>query len=62
MKCPSPDKCINTTKFTEIFRSKTDNIDKLDHAHMQCDVCGYNFNQWHESPDKIKTLFGELYL
>ena len=68
MKCPRPrwgtfpQGCNNQTAFTELRRSKTDNIDGLDHSHMRCDQCGMEFNVWHEPEDKIKALLGDLYL
>jgi len=68
MKCPRPHSemfhqgCNNQTDFGELFRSNTDNIDTLDHAHMRCNQCGLEFNHWHEPVEKIKALLGDLYL
>ena len=45
----------------ELHRSKTDNIDNLDHSRMKCNDCGYNFNRWNESKNKLKRMFGENY-
>jgi len=62
MKCPNK-KCRNTKKFTEVFRSKTDNLNGLDHSHFQCDVCGQNFNVWNEPIERLKKLLiNETYL
>ena len=43
---------------TELTRSKDDNIDGLEHAHIKCDKCGYEFNYWYETSDVLKKLFG----
>lgn len=33
-------------------------IDELDHSHMICNKCSYEFNKWNESFDRIKEVFG----
>ena len=43
----------------EIFRSKEDTIDNLDHAHIECNQCGYNFNHWHETEARLKEVYGD---
>lgn len=55
--CPSceGDEC------RELYRSREDNIDNLDHSHMLCEACGRQFNVWHEAENKIKEIFGEVY-
>jgi transposase-like protein len=51
----------NQTEHTERYRSKTDNIDELDHSHLVCNVCGYEFNNWNEPDEKLRAIFKENY-
>lgn len=62
MICNNP-KCKNRNQnnFKELFRSNTDRIDGLDHSHMKCNICKCEFNHWHESEEKLKTVFGSSY-
>lgn len=62
MKCPNP-KCENkdATKFKQLYWSNTDTIDELNHSHMQCNLCGYQFNHWHCSVELLKQVFGSQY-
>lgn len=57
MCCPNP-KCGNKENFTELYKSNDDTIDKLNHSHMKCNVCGKEFNHWNESVKRLKSIFG----
>lgn len=45
----------------ELSRTNQDNIDGLDHSHMRCEQCGYQFNQWNESEERLKNAFEDKY-
>jgi hypothetical protein len=43
----------------------SDNVGNLEHSHLECPGCGWQFNHWHCSVEKIKEAFGKdfhLYL
>lgn len=62
MNCPRPSKHpCSSKKFTLLSRKKDDTIDKLDHSHMRCDKCGFEFNHWNESEARLKEIFGGSY-
>jgi Fe2+ or Zn2+ uptake regulation protein len=63
MTCPETygfKKCYSN-KFKELYHSKTDNIDGLDHSHMLCEECGAQFNYWNEPLERIKEAYGDSY-
>lgn len=62
MTCPNPKFECKSKSFTEPYKSDgKNNIDGLNHSHMRCHMCGYQFNHWNESIEKIKAVFGENY-
>lgn len=62
MNCPNPRINCKSKNFAELAKSDgSDNIDGLKHSHMRCNQCGYQFNHWNESVDKLKAVFGESF-
>jgi transposase-like protein len=49
----------NTCK--ELYRSKQDTIDELDHSHFRCEQCGNEFNHWNEPDERLRKVFGDSY-
>lgn len=56
IRCPrcKSNECI------ELYRNN-DNIDALDHSHIRCNICKYEFNHWNESEERLRKVFGERY-
>ena len=38
-----------------------DNIDNIGHFHLECQVCGANFNLWECDEERIIKLLGKSY-
>jgi uncharacterized Zn finger protein len=59
-KCPF----CKTKREHTIIRSDYDgnnNIHKMGSLHLKCNMCGYEFNKWLCSYEKLKEVFGEQY-
>ena len=41
------------------FNDGSDNIEGLGHYHLECQQCGWHFNQWDADISKIKKVFGD---
>ena len=57
IECP---RCHNK-EYIELYHSKTDAIDGLDHSHMECKTCGYHYNYWNESIERLKEVYRGQY-
>ncbi len=58
--CPNPIRCWNVKDNVVLHHSK-ENIDNIRCYHVLCSKCGFNFNQWDCSSDKLKEILGENY-
>lgn len=62
MNCPNSYRNCKSKDFKELAKSDgTDNIAGLKHSHMRCNSCGYQFNYWNESLERLQSVFGENY-
>lgn len=60
-KCPN---CKNYCPVT-ILSEYYNNIDNIQHLHLECDICKRQFNKWKCDKETIKNIYGknfELYL
>lgn len=57
MKCPNSRGCNNTEKFKILFENQDP---ELPSAHVRCEVCGFQFNQWKNvSKEILIKIFGD---
>jgi hypothetical protein len=62
MQCPNPRfKCLSKEFKLIRFFDGSDNIDSLSHSWYSCCVCGYHFNKWNCSLERLKEVFGDNY-
>lgn len=58
LSCP---KCNKKAEHKIIsINDGSDNVDNLGHSHMECVLCGQNWNWWHDN-DKLKKILGNIY-
>lgn len=52
-------KNCKSNKIKILYQSDQDNLDNLLHYHCECQDCGYQFNVWNCSIDKLAEVFGQ---
>jgi hypothetical protein len=58
-KCP---KCKNYQEVNILYETKAeDTLDNLGHLHIECKMCGRQFNIWTSNKKEVKKIFGESY-
>jgi len=61
-KCPNTKTCgkVADQKILKYWDGSS-NIDNVGHWHLECIICGHQFNVWDGTIEKIKQMFGDNY-